>query len=167
MFNIIKQKWQSLNSSEQKLLLGGFILIVSVSAYYYAWKPYYKMINNYQQKVEHLQQDLAWLKQVQNQMKYLTSNNNKHNKVIPFKGSLIDHVDKSIKRFKIRSLEALNKTGSHKVVVVFKSVNFDTLTRWLIQLKRSGIEVKDADIKKTDKNGLVYARLGLSISNES
>ena len=165
MFKIIKQKWQSLNSSEQKLLFGGFMLIVSVSAYYYAWKPYYQIINNYQQKVEHLQQDLAWLKQVQNQLKYLTSK--KNNKVIPLTGSLIDHVDKSIKRFKIRSVEALKKTGNRKVVVVFKSVNFDTLIRWLIQLKKSGIKVKEADIKKTDKNGLVYARLGLSMTNES
>lgn len=161
---MLTQKWQLLSQNEQRLILTGSILILIISVYFYIWKPYQLRITNYQQKVQTLQTDLLWLKQIKKQIQHLKPQNSNVSQV-ESNQSLINIIDKSIKKNKLSDkLEVLKKTGSNKVLISFKMIEFDALIKWLIKTtKKSGVIIQSADIQKSDSRGLVFARLTLNL----
>ncbi len=160
---MIKQKLQLLSPQEQRLLFIGSLLILLFSGYFYIWKPYSLMMNDYTQKIQSLQTDIVWLKQIKKQLSQIQVNSGKRSASNTSRiSSLIDTIDKSIKRGRMDShLDTLKKSGNGQVIVVFDSIEFDTLIKWLIANKKSGIQLQNADIQKTDTKGLVNARLSL------
>ncbi len=165
---MLKQKLQLLSPQEQRLLFVGSLLIILFSGYFYIWKPYTLMMNDYTQKIQSLQTDIVWLKQIKQQLSQIRLTSSKRSASNRSRtSSLIDSIDKSIKRERIDSyLDSLKKSGNEQVIVVFDSIEFDTLIKWLINNKKSSIQVQNADIQKTDIKGLVNARLSLGAGKQ-
>ncbi len=164
---MVKQKWSLLSQNEQRLIIAGGVLVLVFATYFYVWKPYTVLINNYTQRVNELRADIAWLKKIKQQIKQLETQPQQR-LAAQASGlssrSLIDAIDKSIRTNQLAdSLEVLKKTGDHQVFLAFKNTEFDNLIQWLINISRQlGVQVVNADIEKTDTRGLVYARLTLA-----
>ena len=160
------QKWYALKKSERSIILyGSFVILISV-LYFYIWIPYNKSMDDVQKKITYVQEDINWLKNISmeiNQLKSTPATSNGS-----YSGSLINIIDKSIKKNKLnKNVSLLEKSGSDKVIVQFNNIAFDDLIKILGTIKtRYGILIKNINIQRDDNGKLVNSRIILK-SNKS
>ncbi len=93
------QKWSELKKSEQSIIIYGLLAILIAALYFYAWVPYNKSMKGFQQKIAYVQKDIIWLKSISMEIEQLKSASVKS--AGTYSGSLINVVDKSIKKNKL------------------------------------------------------------------
>ena len=155
----IQQKWATLKKSEQQMIMYGLICIIITLIYFYAWKPYNEMINNYRQQILYTQEDISWLKQVSGQINQLKSGTT--STIGSFNGSLINIVDKSIKQNRMEQyVGVLENSGDKSVVIQLNKISFNQMIKWTGYIKkRYGILVKNIDLNREGDTELVNARI--------
>jgi len=153
------QKWSVLKKSEQSIIIYGLLAILIAALYFYAWVPYNKSIKSFQQKIAYVQEDIIWLKSISMEIEQLKSASVKS--AGTYSGSLINIVDKSIKKNKLnKNVSLLEKNGADKVVIQFNKIAFDDLIKLMGYItRRYGILIKNIDIQRDDNGKLVNSRV--------
>jgi len=153
------QKWSELKKSEQSIIIYGLLVILIAALYFYAWVPYNKSMKGFQQKIAYVQEDIIWLKNISMEIEQLKSASVKS--VGTYSGSLINVVDKSIKKNKLnKNVSLLEKKGADKVVIQFNKIAFDDLIKLMGYItRRYGILIKNIDIQRDDNQKLVNSRV--------
>lgn len=158
----MKEWWDNLQTNEQNLVLIASVVVVLFMLYLFAWSPLVDARDNKRQQVENNQELLSWMSSKSNEIKQLKlTNPNLANS--GSKRSLLAIVDSLAKQLGLRTaIKRIEPDGPHAVTIWIEEMNFDALIALLGQLdKRSNVKVREADVSKLDKPGVVKAKVML------
>jgi general secretion pathway protein M len=156
----MKDWWDNLHSREQNYVLIAGVALILFLFYTLAWSPLTDARDTKRMHVENNQQLLSWMKSKSAEIKQLKLTNPNLLKS-DSKRSLLAIVDSLANRLGLRSsIKKIQPDGPHAATVYMDEINFDSLVTLLGQLdKNSNVKVREANITKLDKPGLVKARL--------
>ena len=161
----MKDWWNNLQAREQNMVLIASIVVVLFLFYSVAWAPLVKARDNKRMQVENNQQLLSWMQAKSTEVKQLKLTNPNILRS-DSKRSLLAIVDSLANRLGLRAaIRQIQPDGPHAATVWIDEIDFDALSTMLGQLdKNSNVIVREANITKLDKVGLVKARLILKRS---
>ena len=161
----MKDWWNNLQTREQNMVLIASIVVVLFLFYSVAWSPLVKARDNKRMQVENNQQLLSWMQAKSTEVKQLKLTNPNILRS-DSKRSLLAIVDSLANRLGLRAaIRQIQPDGPHAATVWIDEIDFDALSTMLGQLdKNSNVIVREANITKLDKVGLVKARLILKRS---
>ena len=161
----MKDWWDNLQSREQNFVLIASVVVVLFLLYLLAWSPLVKARDNKRIQVESNQQLLTWMTTKSNEVKQLKLTNPNLLKS-GSKRSLLAIVDGLAKQLGLRTaIKRIEPDGPHAATIWIEEMNFDALIALLGQLdKRSNVKVKQADVTRLDKPGVVKAKVVLKRS---
>ena len=156
----MKDWWNNLHSREQNYVLIAGVALFLFLFYTLAWSPLTDARDTKRMHVENNQQLLSWMKSKSAEIKQLKLTNPNLLKS-DSKRSLLAIVDSLANRLGLRSsIKQIQPDGPHAATVYMDEIYFDSLVTLLGQLdKNSNVKVREANITKLDKPGLVKARL--------
>ena len=158
----MKEWWDNLQAREQNIVLIASVVVVLFMLYLFAWSPLVEARDNKRIQVESNQQLLAWMSSKSNEVKQLKLTN--PNLLKPdAKRSLLAIVDGLAKQLGLRTaIKRIEPDGPHSATIWIDEMNFDALISLLGQLdKRSNVKVKQANVTRLDKPGVVKAKVVL------
>ena len=156
----MKEWWNNLQTREQNYVLIAGVVIILFLFYTLAWSPLANARDMKRLHVENNQQLLSWMKSKSTEIKQLKLTNPNLLKS-DSKRSLLAIVDSLANRLGLRStIKQIQPDGPHAATVSMDEIDFDSLAIMLGQLdKNSNVKVREANITKLDKPGLVKARI--------
>ena len=158
----MKEWWDNLQSNEQNLVLIGSVAVLLFLLYLFAWSPLVDARDNKRQQVENNQELLSWMTAKSNEVKQLKLTNPNLLKS-DARRSLLAIVDSLAKQLGLRAaIKRIEPDGPHTATIWIEEMNFDALIALLGQLdKRSNVKVREADVSRLDKPGVVKAKVVL------
>ena len=154
---------ENLSQRERMLVLGGGAVAIVLLFYFLVWSPFTNAINDKKVTLQTTQSLLAWMKPATQRVLQLRQTQTKTQKVDA--GSLLTTIDGSLKKSALARFPAqIDQTDNNKVRVQFKSVSFDDLVTWLMQIdKRYHIAVQQINVVDTAAIGIVQAQITLGL----
>ncbi len=156
----MKDWWNTLQSKEQNYVLIAGIALILFLFYSVIWSPLIDARDNKRMRVENNQELLTWMKSKSTEIKQLKLTNPNLLKS-DNKRSLLAIVDSLANRLGLRAaIRQIQPDGPHAATVYMDEINFDALAAMLGQLdKNSNVKVREANITKLEKPGVVKAKL--------
>ena len=161
----MKDWWNTLQSREQNMVLIAVAFVGLFLFYSLAWSPLVEARNNKLMQVENNQQLLSWMQSKSTEVKQLKLTNPNLLRS-DSKRSLLAIVDSLANRLGLRAaIRQIQPDGPHAATIWIDEIDFDSLATMLGQLdKNSNVRVREANITKLEKVGLVKARIILNRS---
>ena len=157
--------YENLQARERLMVTGAGLLVIVTLFYLLLWEPLYDGLEMEQQKLKNQQNIIGWMQQAAVEARGLrasgvrTSNRNRNTPV-----SLA--VEQTIGNSGLKSkLAKLESSGKDSARVRLNQVSFNQMIIWINNLESSyGISTSSLSIDRTDKAGIVNARINLSRS---
>ncbi len=158
----MKDWWNNMETREQRFVVMAAIVVFIFLAYLLIWSPLVEARNNKRQYVENQQQLLSWMTTKSNEVKQIKLTNPNLLKK-DSKRSLLAIVDSLSKQMGLRvAINRIEPDGPHNTTIWIEEMNFDALITMLGELdKRSNVKVKEANVTKLEKPGVVKAKITL------
>lgn len=151
---IMLEKFQQLDTREQRALWFGGLSLFLILAYFLVWEPLLQNRQVLRTQLAEQQQLLHWMQQAQIEVQKLQHKQNVRQVTLPVGMSLLSVVDQSLRQ---GALQALNKQvqphgdngAEPQIAVRFKSIALDTLLQWLASLyNQYGIQAKQLNLER-------------------
>ncbi|HEY0634508.1 MAG TPA: type II secretion system protein M [Gammaproteobacteria bacterium] len=157
----MKELWRNLQPRDQRILLGGAVVVVLLLVYLLAWEPYQQEVTRLREAVTAKRLDLQVMQQAAAEIDNLRRAG--AGGQLPAGQSIMGVVDSSAKRFNVGAgIKRIQPEGESSVKVWAEQVPFDDLIRWLDELqKSSGIIIHTLSIERQETGGLVNVRMEL------
>ena len=158
----MKEWWEGLQAREQNFVLLAAIVVGIFIIYSVIWSPIVEARDNKRLQVEINQELLAWMSNKSNEVKQLKLTNPNLLRS-DTKRSLLAIVDSLANQLGLRTaIRRIEPDGPHTATIWIEEMNFDALITMLGQLdKRSNVKVREADVSKLDKPGVIKAKIVL------
>jgi general secretion pathway protein M len=158
----MKDWWNNLQTREQNYVLIAGVAVILFLFYTLAWSPLVEARDSKRMRVENNQELLAWMKTKSTEIKQLRLTNPNLLRSDSNR-SLLAIVDSLANRLGLRSaIKQIQPDGPHAATIYMDEIDFDALANMLGQLdKNSNVKVREANITRLDKPGIVKARLTL------
>ncbi len=148
----MKEKWLSLNTREQRLVIAMAIAVACFVFYNLIWQPINEGIVKAEKKLARQQQLLSWVSEKTNLIQQSTKSSGRKTN-----SSLSSIVNKTAKSNNV-VITRIQPQGDTIQVWIDEAV-FSQVLQWLNQLVISeGVHVKAVDLSETDRAGMVKVR---------
>lgn len=162
----IQQHFQSLNQRDQKLVLVMAAILVVTLFYVAVWEPLHlnleKQRNNQVTQIEiH-----SWMQNAATEVRSLKASGNKPGKILKKNSPVSIVAEQSAKTSGLKKqISKIESSGKNSAQIKVDNASFNQMLLWISTLKtRYGINVSSAKIERTDKEGIINARLVLNRS---
>ena len=156
----MKAWWDSLSRRERHLIGSGMALTLALLIYALAWQPFRASYHRLQQSVAEQRADLAWMRQVAQEVQRLSgAGENAH--ATADGRSLLTRVDQTARAAGFGpALKRIAPQGNEQLSVQLDAVEFDRLIPWLATLERNQrIVIINLSADRTAAAGRVNVRL--------
>jgi general secretion pathway protein M len=158
MLSVLKNRWHELQSSEQRLLLLGALVVGLLAVYLLIFDPVYAARNDAEQRLRATQEAFSVAQQQALDLRAALAN-----PVTPQSGSLLTQVESSAQQQGLRTaLRRLQPSGDNQIQVSLEGAAYGQLMQWLSQLHQQGIRAQRVEIQPDRGADLVGAQLLLS-----
>ncbi|VAW99030.1 hypothetical protein MNBD_GAMMA22-1411 [hydrothermal vent metagenome] len=158
----MKTYFTNLNSREQKLVLAAIFFVLLYLPYQFIYAPFQDSLNNMNTKTNVALKNINWMKSKAAEVRQLTGAGGSTQKS---KQSLLSLIETTSKKSKLnKNLRKVQPAGSSNVKVWLDEVSFDGLMQWLDSLVIThGLSIQDITVDKQAENGIVNARINMSL----
>ncbi len=158
----IQSRWREISAREQLLIAVAVVVTLVTVVYLGLWKPVHKHLDYLRTAAPEARTQLAWMR---NQRSLVSSIKRQH-RTSPAT-DILSIIESSITTHglndQVSQLEPVEPNGAR---LKFKDANFNAITKWISVLGRQhGITINTANFDKSNKTGLVAARLVLRSSD--
>ncbi len=158
IFDTVQSRWRKISAHEQLLVTVAVAITLVVGVYLGLWKPAHRHLDNLRTAAPEARAQLAWMR---NQRGLVGSIKRKQR--ASSSTDILSIIETSITaqglNDQVSQLEPVEPNGAR---LQFKDANFNAITRWISTLGRQqGITIDKANFGKSNKTGLVTARLVL------
>lgn len=158
----MKAYFSNLNPREQKIVLAAGLIILLFLPYQFIYVPFQNSLKNMETKTNNALQNINWMKNKSIEVRKLKKSGNSGRQS---KQSLLSLVETTTKQNKLnKNLRKVQPAGSSNVKIWLDAVSFDNLMQWLDNLVVThGLSIQDITVEKQAENGIVNARINMSI----
>ncbi len=150
LMSSIASWWATISTREQRLLIGGTLLIIVAGVYWGLFQPLSDRADKAQVKIDTEKQLLNWVMDKADEIVSLRGNSG----VVVSSQPMNQLVSTSAKRYKIELIRMQPRDDMLQVWI--KPVTFNQFISWLDFLKtKQGISVEFMDISKAETKGMV------------
>lgn len=162
MLKALEQKFDSLETREKRVVLGGGAILLVVFVYLAAIRPYLDAKADLQQRIEDFQAELPWMRQAATRLE--TLRNSGGDSPGQLKQSLFAAVDDTAKQHDLGgSMRRMTPEGDNLVSARLENARFEDVLRWLGTLRQGyGVRVAQLSVARTDDPGMVNVSVTLS-----
>lgn len=153
---MLKEKFASLPSREQRILLVATPIIVILLLWLTLIKPALNNHQSLQQRIIQKSADLAWMQQAAYQL-----NSHPTTTLVNSGISLRQSVTKIFTQQNI-NLNRIQTGSNDEISVWADNVSFNSLLMAIQDISQQGLDVSQAQISRTDQEGIVNVRLTLA-----
>ncbi len=159
----MKTWWQNLSSRERTMTGSLSVVICILLIYFIIWAPISNGVGTLKQTVSNNRALLSWMQQATSVLQRNQSTDDDAGQSTPADQRLAV-IQTSLKDTSFsKHVNQIEQTNQNDVRVVITSVDFDTLSDWLVLLwKQNGIIISEASLKKLNNQGLVSANITLT-----
>lgn len=158
IIDTIQSRWREISARERLLVIAAVAITLVTAVYLGLWQPVHKHLDHLRTAAPEARTQLVWM---QNQRSLVSSIKRKH-RASPA-ADILSTIETSITAHglndQVSQLEPVDANGAR---LKFKDANFNAITKWISALGRQhGIIIDKANFDKSNKTGLVAARLVL------
>ena len=152
--------WHGLHDREQQLVLVATVLLACLLSYSLLWNPLIVARDSKRVQVQNNQTLLTWMQTQAIQIEQIKLANPNALQTANSR-SLLATVDSLASQLGLRSaIQQIEPVGQHGATLSMDEINFDALMTMLGELEKNGyINVDEANISKSEKTGMVKARI--------
>ena len=152
--------WHGLHDREQQLVLVATVLLACLLSYSLLWNPLIVARDSKRIQVQNNQTLLTWMQTQARQIEQIKLANPNALQTANSR-SLLATVDSLASQLGLRSaIQQIEPVGQHGATLSMDEINFDALMTMLGELEKNGyINVAEANISKSEKTGMVKARI--------
>ncbi len=155
--------YASLQAKERTMVAVMSVVIVLTLFYLLAWEPVYKGYEVERQKLESQKSILVWMKQAQQEVRSLRASgvkSTRRSSNTPVSIVIEQTAASSGLKSQVSKIESSGKNSSR---VKLANVSFNQMILWINTIEQNhGIVTSSINIEKTDKPGLVNAKITFS-----
>ncbi len=155
--------YASLQAKERTMVAVMSVVIVLTLFYLLAWEPVYKGYEVERQKLESQKSILVWMKQAQQEVRNLRASgvkSTRRSSNTPVSIVIEQTAASSGLKSQVSKIESSGKNSSR---VKLANVSFNQMILWINTIEQNhGIVTSSINIEKTDKPGLVNAKITFS-----
>ncbi|MEE8387130.1 MAG: type II secretion system protein M [Acidiferrobacterales bacterium] len=162
IIDTVQNRWREISTRERLLLTVAVAITLVTAVYLGLWKPVHQHLDHLRTAAPEARMQLAWMR---NQRSLVSSIKNKQ-RASPA-ADILSIIETSITTHglseQVSQLEPVEPNGAR---LKFKDASFNAITKWISALGRQhGIIIDKANFDKSNKTGLVAARLVLRSSD--
>ena len=158
--------YQNLSPRDQKLALATASLIIITLFYTMIWEPIHQDME-YQQQDQITQQEIyTWMRNAQSEVMTLRQSGDTRGETLKTNSPVSIVVEQSANTSGLKKyISKIESSGKNSAQIKIAAISFDQMLLWINTLKtRFGILVSSAKIERTNKVGLINARLTVNRS---
>lgn len=160
----LKLHYQSLSQRDQKLAIATSVILLITLFYIAVWEPLHHGFEK--QKRNHITQIeiYSWMKNAAVEVKTLKRSGNTQGKILKHNSPVTIVAELSAKISGLKKyISKIESSGKNSAQIRIENASFNQMLLWMNSLKtRYGIDVASAKIERTDKEGIINARLTLN-----
>lgn len=162
----LQNHYQNLSPRDQKLAIITIALLVITLFYTMIWEPIHDDLA-YQKQEQKIQQDIyVWMKNAQIEVESIRKSGNSTGKIIKENSPVSIVIEQSANTSGLKQyISKIESSGKNSAQIKIEDASFDQMLLWINTLNtRYGILVSSAKIERTNKEGVINARLTLKRS---
>lgn len=156
--------WSTLAAREQRMLLGGSLMLVVLLVIFLFWIPLQERLHQGKLLLKERQAMVLWMDQSKQEVLQLRATQGTKKSSGTQKKSLLSLSDQTAREQGLgETLKRVEPEGSKRVRLWFEKVSFDQLLTWLATLNQhNGVQVEQLTLEKEEETpGKVRVRLVL------
>lgn len=158
LINTISDRWHSLQTREQRMLLGSAVVIGLLLFYLLIIDPVYSGREDAEQRLRAAQEAFSVMQQQAVDLKASSPTQGS-----PVSGPLLTLVESSAEKENLRSaLKRLQPGGNDQIQVNLEGASYTQIMRWLSNLQHQGVRVQQVDIQIDRNSDLLEVQLLLA-----
>lgn len=157
----IKFHFQALSARDQKLAIATAVLLLCTLFYVGVWEPLHQDLERQQQRKQSQQEIYLWMQDAANQVKTLRASSGGKSKIVKRSSPVSILTEQSARTANMKKyISKIESSGKNTTQVKLDDASFDQMLLWINTLKtRYGILIASAHIERSEKSGLVDARI--------
>ena len=162
----LQNHYQNLSPRDQKLAIITITLLVITLFYTMIWEPIHDELAHQKQE-QKIQQDIyVWMKNAQIEVESIRKSGNSTAKIIKENSPVSIVIEQSANTSGLKQyISKIESSGKNSAQIKIEDASFDQMLLWINTLNtRYGILVSSAKIERTNKEGVINARLTLKRS---
>lgn len=162
----LQQHYQNLSPRDQKLAVIMSIILAVTLFYISVWEPLHLNLKK-QKNSQSIQIEIHhWMKNAAAEVQMLKASGNKSTRILKKNSPVSIIAEQSAKISGLnKQIEKIESSGKNSAQIKIENASFNQMLLWINTLKtRYGIDVSSAKIERTDKSGIINARLILNRS---
>ena len=159
----LQNHYQNLSPRDQKLAIITIALLIITLFYTMIWEPIHDE-SIHQKQEQKIQQDIyVWMKNAQIEVDSIRKSGNTTEKIAKENSPVSIVIEQSANTSGLKKyISKIESSGKNSAQIKIENASFDQMLLWINTLNtRYGIFVSSAKIERTDKEGIINARLTL------
>jgi len=164
-WNKFKEWYSRLEQREQRMVSIGGVALAAAILYFGIWSPFLGRVDNLRTTIAGEQKTLAWMKDAEDKIKQLSSENNAERKsVTPV--ALLSELQDAVNQAGMKdALTQMKQASNESVHMEFKNVSFDQLMKLMINvLKANQVNITQFNANALATPGMVNADIIINIA---
>ncbi|HSW71689.1 MAG TPA: type II secretion system protein M [Gammaproteobacteria bacterium] len=161
----LKTRWQTLDSREKNMLLGGAFITSFLLFYALIWSPFHSHLELLRQQIRAEKKTIAWMQVASKQLQALEGRQSMPSAKLL--SERINLVQEDLRQTRLsKNITRLTQSSSDEIRCSFDRVDFDTLIKWLIPFSQQhDLTVKQASVRRLNTVGLVQAEFVFQVGH--
>lgn len=161
--NELLQHYQSLSQRDQKLAVATSIFVVITLFYIAIWEPIHLKLEGLQQNNSSQKEIYAWMQNAAKEVSAIKASGGTSNKTLKRNSPVSMVTEQSANTGGLKKyISKIESSGKNSTQVKIDNAAFNQVLLWINTLKtKYGISVASAKFERTDKEGIINARLTL------
>ena len=162
----LQQRYNNLSQRDQNLTITMAIILVITLFYTAIWEPLHLNLKNQQTTQVAQKEILSWMQGAATEVRSLKSSGSKSRKKLNTNSPVSIVAEQSATTSGLKKqISKIESSGKNAAQIKIDNASFDQMLIWINALKlRYGISVSSAKIERTEKTGIINARLTLNRS---
>ena len=160
----MREWWYGLETRERRTLIIGGAALAIIVFIFAVWLPAHRGVDSTQQRVDEQRRLLSWMQQAAAEARALRGSGASAPKTRDSGQALYALADETARSAGLgESIREVSPSGENRVRVDLQGAEFDTLIRWLTELRGEyGIQASPISVRETDQPGRVNAQVVLA-----